>query len=119
VFKLIVCTKRKAGLSFSAFREVYESRHVPLILRVTPLMRGYRRNYLEPNAEYGMAAEGPFDCITEAWFDAAADYRRHHDTLAAQPDTVAAITASEEQVFDRAKTQVFFATVEGRGPEGG
>jgi hypothetical protein len=113
VFKLIVCTKRKPGLSHEQFRQVYESRHVPLILRVTPLMRGYRRNYVTPNAEYGMAAEGPFDCITEAWFDTAEDYRRHHDGLAAAPDTVAEITASEEQVFDRARTQVFFAEVEG------
>jgi hypothetical protein len=118
VFKLIVCTKRKTGLTREAFREIYERDHVPLILRVTPAMRGYRRNYLAPNAEYGMAEEGPFDCVTEAWFDGPDDYRAHHDMLAAQPETVAQIAASEARVFDRAKTQVFFATVEGEGPVG-
>ena len=75
-FKLIALIKKKDGLSRDEFIQYYESNHVPLILKASPTMADYRRNYVIPSssAEKVHAADADYDVITEAWFRTKEDF---------------------------------------------
>ena len=61
MYKLLVLTKRKPGMSLQQFQDYYENAHARLVLRITPLMRKYRRNYLTPvKGGPGEAEEPPW-----------------------------------------------------------
>ena len=110
MFRLLVLTKRKPGMSREQFRDYYENSHACLVQRITPLMRKYRRSYLTP-VQGGPAEneEPPYDCLAEVWFDREADFRHTLTSLTADPYTIAALVEDEEKLFDRAKTRWFTA----------
>lgn len=113
MFKLVLLLKRKPGMSPEEFRDYYETRHAVLGARMAPLARRYIRNYLHPlrsNAPAG--TEPPYDCITELWFDSEDDFRRSGELVAAMTEELAAITADEENLFDRSKI-CWFTTTQG------
>ena len=110
MFKLIIMNKRKPGMTFEAFREYYENHHAVLAQEMTPLMRGYRRIYLTPFQAGELAeAEAPFDCVAETWFDSEEDFRRTFEALMSNPQKMAALSADEENLFDRSKIRWFTA----------
>jgi uncharacterized protein (TIGR02118 family) len=111
MFKLLILTKRKAGMSLQEFREYYEKRHAVLVQRITPLMRGYRRNYLTPvlGASAG-EAEPPYDCVAEAWFDTEEDFRLTLDSLVCDPHKTAVLAEDEAKLFDRSTIRWCTAT---------
>lgn len=73
--KLIALMKLRKGVSASVARCMYEEEHVPLVMRLMPMIRDYRRNYLDRSNAHIPASESwpDFDIITELWFDNASD----------------------------------------------
>lgn len=73
MIKLMCLIPLKAGLSPEAFRDYYENHHVPLVKRLCPEMKAYRRNYV--TREFLRKPEGAaslgFDVLTEVWIDDA------------------------------------------------
>lgn len=72
MYKCIGLAKRKAGLSREQFIEYYETRHAPLIRRVSPELRGYQRNYIDAESAPGYPLD--FDAVIELWFDDRASF---------------------------------------------
>jgi len=85
VIKVMIFIKRRADLTMEAFREHYETVHVPLSLTHLPLMRKHVRNYPIRRAD---EPEGDYDVITECWFES-------WDTLKA----TAAVLAEKRPIF--------------------
>ncbi|MGD9598229.1 MAG: EthD domain-containing protein [Steroidobacteraceae bacterium] len=56
---------RRADLSRCAFRDYYETQHVPLALRYIRVFTKYVRNYVV----HGEPQEPRYDCLGEFWFD--------------------------------------------------
>ena len=108
MYKSIALLKRKPELSREDFIAYYENNHVPLIRRLLPGIRGYRRNFIEPEGAFvsADAAARDFDVITELWFADRAAYEAamaHHE----RPEVAGAIAADEENFLDRSKTRMF------------
>ena len=61
--KAVALLKRKAGLTREEFIDHYEQVHAPLIVRITPGLVGYARNYVvtPPGGDLD------FDSMTELW----------------------------------------------------
>jgi len=74
--KLIVCVKRKPGMSVQEFHDYWRTKHGPLVKSV-PGCRKYIRNTCSatPSAAYERKRR-PFDGIAELWFDSLADVDR-------------------------------------------
>ena len=108
MIKLIALLKRRAGMSRGDFIDYYQTRHAPLIRRLTPTIAKYRRNFLVWEGAFPAAdgSETNFDCVTEIWFASAAD---HQEALAiwGDPAVAAQIAADEDNVFDRGATRMF------------
>ncbi|KPF91842.1 hypothetical protein IP81_07130 [Novosphingobium sp. AAP83] len=107
VHKLLLFMKRRPDISVGAFREYYETRHMPLCMRYMRGATRYFRRYLEPVE--GMA-EPEFDVITELWFTSRAPVDAIIATLrkdAMPPDVI----ADELEFIDRAKSR-FYAVSE-------
>ncbi len=106
-FKILLFMKRRPDISVEAFRDYYETRHVPLCERYSQGVRRYMRRYLDPqpHPETGPAGELPFDVITELWFDDEKVFRATlaYITTTIMPDE---ITADEAQLFDRASFRI-------------
>ena len=51
-------------------RTMYEEEHVPLVMQLMPMIRDYRRNYLDLGASdiHEQENHSDFDVITELWF---------------------------------------------------
>jgi uncharacterized protein (TIGR02118 family) len=64
--KQIELIKRKQGLSPQEFSSHYEEVFAPLMLRSSPTIKRYVRNYVARTLAGG---EPNFDCVTELWFD--------------------------------------------------
>lgn len=62
--KAVALLKKKAGLSRDAFIDHYERVHAPLIVRITPALVGYARNYVLSPPGGGL----DFDSMTELWY---------------------------------------------------
>lgn len=101
-YKILLFMKRREGMSVAAFRDYYETRHVPLCERYSSGVTRYLRRYIDPqpHPETGPAAEPPFDVITELWFDDEAVFNGtlRYLTTTIMPDI---ITADEARLFDR------------------
>lgn len=102
IYKILLPMKRRPGMTTEAFRDYYETHHVPLALKYSRGLLHYVRRYLEahPHPETGTPVEPPFDVITELWFDNETTYTAtlSYLTTHALPDEVA---ADEMKLFDR------------------
>jgi deoxyribodipyrimidine photolyase-like uncharacterized protein len=112
MFKLIVMTKRKAGMSMEDFIDYYENGHSVLMKSFYPQMRKYVRNYLY-TVTNDMCVDGemPYDCVTEAYFDDEAAWLDVVNKMAADPEKTALHAADEENLFDRSKIAWFTTKV--------
>jgi uncharacterized protein (TIGR02118 family) len=110
MFKIIILSKRKAGISMQEFRDYYETRHAVLAPSLTPLVRGYVRHYLIPleSPLHPNAAEPSVDCVTEVWWDNERDFREAMKVIA-DPSLAATISEDEEQFADRSSIRWFRA----------
>lgn len=107
-FKSIALLKRKAGLTREQFIDYYENNHAPLIVRLTPGIKAYHRNFVDWNGAFEAAdgSEIDFDSVTEIWFESREAYDAAMEVWT-QPDVAQAIADDEENVFDRSKTRMF------------
>jgi hypothetical protein len=73
--KLLALMRFRADVGAIEARRMYEEEHVPLVMRLMPMIRDYRRNYLDRAAAHVPATEAwpDFDVITELRFDSASD----------------------------------------------
>jgi hypothetical protein len=106
-YKILLFMKRREDMSVAAFRDYYETHHVPLCERYSSGVTRYLRRYIDPqpHPETGPAAELPFDVITELWFDDEALFKGtlRYLTTTIMPDI---ITADEAQLFDRTSFRI-------------
>lgn len=73
--KLVALMKIRNDISTNQARQMYEEEHVPLVMTLMPMIRDYRRNYLDRSRPYIPASENwpDFDVVTELWFDSMPD----------------------------------------------
>ena len=92
--------KAKSGISLEEFRDHYENVHVPLVLKFCPMLRDYRRTYLD-HTRSALAAgfECPYDVIAEFRFDSEADYLAYSATIA-RPEIAKVIGADSALFID-------------------
>ncbi|MCX7285012.1 MAG: EthD domain-containing protein [Novosphingobium sp.] len=101
--KLMIFMKRRPGMSHAEFRSYYEDHHVPLCMPCMAGPRRYVRHFIEPGPD---GQDGPFDVITELWFDSA----RMRDAVlqGLRSDAMPAdVIADEEKLFDRSAARAF------------
>lgn len=107
MYKILLFMKRHPGMSVAAFREYYETRHVPLAEKYASAIGRYVRRYLDPqpHPETGPGDDLPFDVVTELWFDDEAAFRGalRHMTTTIMPDE---IVADEANLFDRSSFRI-------------
>lgn len=114
--KMIVLFRRKPGLTPEQFREYYETRHVPLALKLFPYFKDYRRNYIRRDLVHRRAdgATNPsldFDAVMELTFASKSDYERMVREMA-DPKVRAQVVEDEERFLDRSATVVFMVDEE-------
>ena len=68
--KLIICVKRKTGMTRKEFDAYWQNRHGPLVKSVPEFMRHVRKyvqcHVVENSVPLGVAA--PYDGVAELWF---------------------------------------------------
>ena len=71
--KLIICAKRKTGMTRKKFDAYWQNQHGPLVKSVPEFMRHVRKyvqcHIVENSVPLGVAA--PYDGVAELWFDSA------------------------------------------------
>lgn len=75
------------------FRAHYDTVHAPLALKLFPLMRRHKRNYILPIKGQ---EEPEFDVISECWFDSWEDMKQSRASIT---DEIAAIIDEDEKKF--------------------
>jgi uncharacterized protein (TIGR02118 family) len=109
MIKLIICAKRKAGLTFEEFDRYWRERHGPLVRSVPEFARHVRKyvqcHLLKGAVPFGIP--GDYDGVAELWFDsvedAAAAFR--------EPKYLEIIRADEIKFVDGSRC-ISFATEE-------
>jgi len=106
MIKLIVAIKRKRGMSAEAFRDYYETRHVPFCEKLLPPMAIYRRNYVVTDdplvggvGEDRAMDEDDYDVFTEAIFQTRAEAQTFLDGLF-RPEILTRIQADEANFME-------------------
>lgn len=96
--KLVSLLRMAPGQTRKAFRDRYETQHVPFIRSVLPGIESYRRNYF-------IETTGGFDVMTELTFASDDDFDAAMAIATSSP-VAQQIAADEEGLFDRAATLV-------------
>jgi len=96
MIKVMIFIKRRADLSLEAFREHYETVHVPLSLTHLPLMQKHARNYVIRRPD---EPEGDYDVVTECWFES---WETLKATAAVLAEKRPIFQEDEERFMDRA-----------------
>jgi uncharacterized protein (TIGR02118 family) len=105
MIKMMVLIKRKEGISSEAFRDHYENVHVPLIRKLHPMIKTYRRNYIDADLSALPPEKRPdFDVITEVSFDSWADFESFKAT-SASPIVRPQVLADEAHFCDTPRTR--------------
>lgn len=106
MYKVVAFIKRKAGITPEEFRDYYETRHAPLIERLTPKMLAYRRNYLNFAAPFKRDEEHiGFDVVTEMEFADEAACQAWFDAFAA-PAVLDQVLEDERNFLDQSRVMV-------------
>lgn len=119
-FKMIICARRRTGMSRDEFQRYWLEKHAPLASSVrarglAPPMRSYVQNHtldaplLEPfRIDRGMTLE-PYDGITEVWIDRVEDMDMG-DQLSAELIAAQNMLIEDEAKFvDFSQSSVFIA----------
>lgn len=119
MYKIMAFLSRKPGILAEQFRDYYERHHVALIGKLTPPMRGYRRNYLNRDEPFKRAEERiAFDVVTEMEFEDRAACERWFDAFGA-PGIADRVAEDEERFLDRATLMVCPVDIEQTATGGG
>ena len=110
MMKMLLMFKRKPGMTAEQFREYYETRHVPLALRLFPYFKGYRRNYVCTDETFNLAGKlipvPTYDVVTELTFESRVEFERMVRALE-DPDVAKQIVDDEECFMDRSASVAF------------
>lgn len=109
MLKLIAYVTAKTDLSREAFIDYYESRHVPLVRKLLPMVGAYRRNYVTPGLLRAGDQEVDYDAVTELEFADQAALDAFWETIG-QPDVNAAIRADEANFLVSEATRLIGTT---------
>jgi uncharacterized protein (TIGR02118 family) len=105
MIKMMVLIKAKEGLTSEEFRQHYETVHVPLIRRLHPTLKAYRRNYIDSEKTHlPPEKQVDFDVITEAFFDNWADFESFKAT-SARPEIRSQVLADEAHFVETSRTR--------------
>ncbi|KIW90837.1 uncharacterized protein Z519_08620 [Cladophialophora bantiana CBS 173.52] len=91
------------------FQDHYENQHVPLVLRSTPSISRYVRNYVRADSTFSNldSLTTPLcDVVTEAWFDSEADFAKFQ-LDASRPEVRKLISEDELSFLDRSAIRMF------------
>jgi uncharacterized protein (TIGR02118 family) len=81
VVKLIICVKRKEGITRKEFDAYWQDQHGPLVKSIPEFMQHVRKyvqcHIAENSVPLGAAA--PYDGVAELWFDSAEEIARAFD----------------------------------------
>lgn len=69
--------KAREGMSREAFKDYYETVHVPLALHLFPMIKKYKRNYVKDLKDVKhpeSLSKMEFDVVTEIYFEGEAEY---------------------------------------------
>jgi uncharacterized protein (TIGR02118 family) len=111
VQKFVGLIRRRADFSPEAFREYYETRHVPLAKRlIADYIADYRRKYPEivtapGSPDAAVAPADAYDCVTEIWFEEG-QFERMQAMLSAHPDRAKQIEEDEAKFMDRSQVRL-------------
>jgi uncharacterized protein (TIGR02118 family) len=98
--KLIICAKRKPGMTWKEFDAYRQNQHGPLVKSVPEFMRHVRKyvqcHVVESSVPLGAAA--PYDGVAELWFDSAEEIARAFS----EPKYLEIIRADEHKFADLA-----------------
>lgn len=105
--KLIALMRARSDLPPSVVRALYEDEHAPLVMRLMPMIRDYRRNYLDRQSTVLApgAAWPDFDIVTELWFDDVAGLEAFQHAMAEGPEGKA-LRADSARFLVRGATRV-------------
>ena len=111
MIKLIGLLRKKPGITRDALIDHYENKHVPLVSRLVPIGRDYRRSYTDRIRVNGQEVDGAFeyDVISEVWFDATEDYAAFAEAMR-KPEVIQQIVADEEEFLDRSASRILMVT---------
>lgn len=111
--KIICLLPRRADLSRAEFKRRYEENHAPLIEKLLPFYKEYRRSFIADVQDYETGHldnkaddTPPFDVVTELSFDSRDSYEKMIAALS-DPAIGDVITADEENLFDRENIRVY------------
>ncbi|ODV42459.1 hypothetical protein AWV79_26695 [Cupriavidus sp. UYMMa02A] len=69
MLKVIALMRLRRDILRENAKKIYEEEHVPLVMQLMPMIRDYRRNYLDLGvSEIQEDHHSDFDVITELWF---------------------------------------------------
>lgn len=116
MFKILAFLTRRPGMSREAFREHYETRHLPLARATFPEIVGHRRDYAIEGGHHFPPALGmpEWDAVTEIWFVDRAGFEAMEGRIAA--GEAQAITEDELRFLDRERCGMMI--VEESAPRG-
>ena len=107
--KFIALIKKKEGLSQEAFKEYYETKHVPLVASIYNKWSRYIRNYtgdgvfLHPD----LGNQISYDAITEFWFDTEDDYEGFMEALKTEREGADRVGIDELNFIKKDSVQIF------------
>jgi uncharacterized protein (TIGR02118 family) len=100
--KVMILIAKKEGITNEQFRHHYETVHAPLAMRLLPMVKEYRRNFIDRDSirlRDGSAAAPDFDVVTEMVFASEQDYAAFKARIA-EPEVMAQIRADEANFLD-------------------
>jgi uncharacterized protein (TIGR02118 family) len=107
--KLIICAKRKRGMTRNEFDAYWQNQHGPLVKSVPEFMRHVRK-YVQCHLiqdAVPLGAEAPYDGVAELWFDSAEEI-----TLAFNEPKYLEIIRPDEHKFADLAGSISFVTQE-------
>jgi uncharacterized protein (TIGR02118 family) len=109
--KVMVCIKRKAGMSEEEFHRYWKDVHGPLVAGVPEFMR-YVRKYVQshtisPSVPGVNLPPVPFDGVAELWFDSLDDVAKAYS----EPRCVDLLAPDWDNFFD-VRSSLFFVVEE-------
>jgi uncharacterized protein (TIGR02118 family) len=107
MIKIVALIRAKPELTPAAFRDYYETRHVPLVRSMLPGMKDYRRNFLSWDETHLVRgpADRNFDAITEVWFEDQAAFDAFKQAFS-DPRIKQRIEDDEDNFLDRQSVQI-------------
>ena len=108
MIKVIATIRKLLEISKEEFRRYYEDNHAPLINRLLPFYKEYKRSYVDDGVFEGQPA-AEFDVVTERVFASQVDYDAWRVALRT-PEIVEQIREDERNFLLQGATRLWVVT---------